>query len=137
MKRFFMSFVTVLVVLSTVGCGKNSSSTILEFSFSTSEAADSSDEKVLYFNENKDRVVMNAQLEIDSGSATLQITDTTSDEIVWSNTYDKNDTFDIELEDIVSGSEYKFTIQTDQSKKVHLIVTSTDNLVNEVEKPEK
>ena len=137
MKRFFMSFVTVLVVLSTVGCGKNSSSTILEFSFSTSEAADSSDEKVLYFNENKDRVVMNAQLEIDSGSATLQITDTTSDEIVWSNTYDKNDTFDIELEDIVSGSEYKFTIQTDQSKRVHLIVTSTDNLVKEVEKPEK
>ena len=73
--RFKKTMLTVMFTIMTVfiftGC--NSTSTDMSFSFNTSTPSDSSDKKTICFNEDYKSVTLNTNLQIDSGSLTMQV----------------------------------------------------------------
>ncbi|MDD2993006.1 MAG: hypothetical protein PHG73_05610 [Pygmaiobacter sp.] len=116
--------------------------TKISFSFDTSTAANSSDEKTIYIHDDMDQLKLNAELKIDSGDATIQVLNTANNEVVWDGNYKEDSNFEIELSDIKANSAYLLKIETTQSKKVSLIITSDVKLsdvkfVENKEKPEK
>lgn len=129
----------LIAMFSLSACNANStvSETKISFSFDTSTAANSSDEKTIYINDDMDKLKLNAELKIDSGDANIQVLNTANNEVVWDGNYKEDSNFEIELSDIKANSAYLLKIETTQSKKVRLIITSDVKLVENKEKPEK
>ena len=134
----------LIALFSLSACNTNSivSETKISFSFDTSTAANSSDEKKIYIHDDMDQLKLNAELKIDSGDATIQVLNTANNEVVWDGNYKEDSNFEIELSDIKANSAYLLKIETTQSKKVSLIITSDVKLsdvklVETKEKPEK
>ena len=129
----------LIALFSLSACNTNSivSETKISFSFDTSAAANSSDEKTIYVNDDMDQLKLNAELKMDSGNATIQVLNTATNEVVWSGNYKEDSNFEIELSDIKANSAYLLKIETTQSKKVSLIITSDVKLIETKEKPEK
>lgn len=129
----------LIALFSLSACNTNSivSETKISFSFDTSAAANSSDEKTIYVNDDMDQLKLNAELKMDSGDATIQVLNTATNEVVWSGNYKEASNFEIELSDIKANSAYLLKIETTQSKKVSLIITSDVKLVETKETPEK
>ncbi len=129
----------LIALFSLSACNTNSivSETKISFSFDTSAAANSSDEKTIYVNDDMDQLKLNAELKMDSGNATIQVLNTATNEVVWSGNYKEDSNFEIELSDIKANSAYLLKIETTQSKKVSLIITSDVKLVETKETPEK
>lgn len=125
-----------LIILSLTACSSGSG-TRMEFSFNTKTPADSYDEKFIYTNEDMDLLILNAELKIDTGEVTIQVQEISNDEIVWSENFNKDTSFSIELTDIKADSEYLINIQSTQSQKVNLVITSNYKLVQNKEKPER
>lgn len=135
-KAFSAQIIKVLLVTSFLflltGCGKES--TTLAFSFHTSSPYDSSEEKVIYFNENYEHVVLNVCLQIDTGSATLQITDL-HNQVIWNNTYEKDKNCKIELNSVIANEQYILSVQTEQAQNVNIQISSSVKLVQDKENP--
>lgn len=129
----------LIAMFSLSACNANStvSETKISFSFDTSTAANSSDEKTIYINDDMDKLKLNAELKIDSGDANIQVLNTANNEVVWDGNYKEDSNFEIELSDIKANSAYLLKIETTQSKKVRLIITSDVKLLENKEKPEK
>ena len=129
----------LIALFSLSACNTNSivSETKISFSFDTSTAANSSDEKKIYIHDDMDQLKLNAELKIDSGDATIQLLNTANNEVVWDGNYKEDSNFEIELSDIKANSAYLLKIETTQSKKVSLIITSDVKLVETKETPEK
>lgn len=125
----------LIAILSLTAC--NAKSTIMEFSFNTSTPSNSSDEKIIYINNDMDKLELSVELKIDSGDATVEVLSISNDEVVWSDTYQEDSNFIIELYDVKANSEYLLKVETIQSKKVNLTITSDNNLIKDNEKPEK
>lgn len=123
-----------IMMFSFMGCNMNKSTTALAFLFHTSKLADSSDEKVIYFNDSYEKLNLDAKLKIDAGSILVEIISPENNEIVWSNTYEEDSEFKIELENIIANSEYKIRVQTKQSKNISLEINSSVKLVKDKEK---
>lgn len=128
-----MVFLLVIALLLT-GCGKEQ--TILSFSFQTAEPYCSKEEKILCFPESYDNMTLDARLSIDTGSVFIQVSNAEGD-AVWSNTYEKSGSFQIELKGIAADEEYLLTVSADQTKRMELQVISPVKLVKEKEKPER
>ena len=136
MKKLFISILfTAVLVCGLCGC-TSSDATIFEFTYQNAEAADMVKEKSIYFNENQDSVILNMILEIDGGTAKMQVFDKQNNQVIWEKTADKAINFDIEMEDFIADHEYIFRIETEQAKYVYLQVTSSEKLVKEKGKPE-
>lgn len=133
MKKVFFIFTLLIIVICSL-CGCTNSTTVLEFTYSNSKF---SYKKALYFNDNRDTVTFNANIEIDEGTVFMQIIDKQSNQTIWEKTTDSSETFDIELSNVVAESEYVFNIMSEQIKYMHLTVTSTEKLVKNKEKPIK
>lgn len=133
MKKLKYGFVFVLITaLLFTGCAAKS--TNLVFSFNTSTPYDSQEEKTIYFNETHDKITLDAELEINEGSVSVYVYDS-NNEAVWSGTYDESGNFRIELTNITADEEYKLEIQTDQTKKAELNISSWEKLVKSKDKP--
>lgn len=132
--RISAILVLLMAMFSVSAC--NASGTKIEFTFNTSSPANSSDEKIIYLNNDIDKLVLNAALKIDSGDAIVQVL-SADDELLWSGNYQKDSDFIIELNDVKANNEYLLKIETTQSKEASLIVTSNKILVKEKEKPDK
>lgn len=126
--------ISCIMMFSFMGCNMNKSTTALEFLFHTSKLSDSSDEKVIYFNDSYEKLNLDAKLKIDAGSILVEIISPENNEIVWSNTYEEDSEFKIELENIIANSEYKIRVQTKQSKNISLEINSSVKLVKDKEK---
>lgn len=137
-KGILLAFL-LMTTLFLFGCTLHGmvSSTNMVFSFDTSVPANSYDEKTLYVRNHLDTLTLDATLTIDSGSVSIQVVRTSDGEIVWSNNYDKNSSFSIELSNVPANSEYSLQIQATQSKKTHLSITSGEKLIQDKEKPAK
>ena len=74
----------LIALFSLSACNTNSivSETKISFSFDTSAAANSSDEKKIYIHDDMDQLKLNAELKIDSGDATIQVLNTANNEVV-------------------------------------------------------
>ena len=124
-----------IVILTLSSCTANG--TKMEFSFNTGSPSNSIDVKTIYINNDMDKLVLNAELKIDSGDAIVKILSVFDNEVIWNGSYQEDSNFIIELLDLEENSEYLLKVETTQSKKVSLIVTSDDKLVKDKEKPEK
>ena len=135
--RFKKTMLTVMFTIMTVfmfrGC--NSTSTDMSFSFNTSTPSDSSDKKTICFNEDYKSVTLNTNLQIDSGSLTMQVCDS-NDDVIFSDKYEKSGNYDINLENVSADKDYIIKVQTEQSKNVKLNISSSVKLVKDKEKPE-
>lgn len=133
MKKIKYGIIFVFITaLFFSGCtGK---STNLVFSFNTSTPYDSQEEKTIYFNEAHDKITLDAELEINEGSVSVYVYDS-NNEAVWSGTYDESGNFQIELKNITADEEYKLEIQTNQTKKAALNISSWEKLVKSKDKP--
>ena len=134
------AFLLLLIAMfSLSACNANStvSETTISFSFDTSAVANFSDEKTIYINDDLDKLRLNAELKMDSGDATIQVLKTATNEVVWSGSSKEDSSFEIELSDIKANSAYLLKIETTQSKKVSLVITSDVKLIETKEKPEK
>ena len=129
--RYGIIFVFIVALLFSGCAGK---STNLVFSFNTSTPYDSQEEKTIYFNEAHDKITLEAELEINEGSVSVYVYDS-NNEAVWSGTYDESGNFQIELKNITADEEYKLEIQTNQTKKVVLNISSWEKLVKSKDKP--
>lgn len=131
MKKAFLIFTLLIAVICSL-CGCTTKSTVLEFTYSNSKFAY---EKSLYFNEDRDTVTLNANIEIDEGTVVMQIIDKQNNRTVWEKTTDTGEAFDIELSNVVAESEYVFSIESEQIKYMHLTVTSSEKLIKDKVKP--
>lgn len=129
--RYSIIFVLITALLFSGCAGK---STNLVFSFNTSTPYDSQEEKTIYFNESHDKITLDAELEINEGSVSVYVYDS-NNEAVWSGTYDESGNFQIELKNITADEEYKLEIQTDQTKKAELNISSWEKLIKSKDKP--
>lgn len=109
----------------------------MKFSFNTSMPSNSNDEKTIYINDDMDKLELHADLKVDSGEVTIQVLDTSDEEIIWNGSYNEDSIFKIELLALKANSEYLLKIEAVQSKNVKLIITSDNKLVKDKEKPEK
>lgn len=126
----FVFFITLFFS----GCAGKS--TNLVFSFNTSIPSDFQEEKTVYFNEAHDKIILDANLEIDAGSVSVYIYNS-SGEAVWDDTYAQSGDYRIELNSISEDEEYTLAIQTEQTKKVTLNISSLEKLVKSKDKPLK
>lgn len=133
--RFSAFLFLFIAIFSLSACNVNG--TKMEFSFNTSSLSNSSDKKSIYVNSDMDKLELNADLKIDSGDAIIQVLNASNDEVIWNNSYQEDSKFKIVLNDIKADNEYLLIIETTQSKKVNLIITSDNKLVRDKEKPEK
>lgn len=129
--RYGIIFVFIVALLFSGCAGK---STNLVFAFNTSTPYDSQEEKTIYFNEAHDKITLDAELEINEGSVSVYVYDS-DNEAVWSGTYDESGNFQIELKNITADEEYKLEIQTNQTKKAALNISSWEKLVKSKDKP--
>lgn len=129
--RYGIIFVFIVALLFSGCAGK---STNLVFSFNTSTPYDSQEEKTIYFNKAHDKITLDAELEINEGSVSVFVYDS-NNKAVWSGTYDESGNFQIELKNITADEEYKLEIQTNQTKKVVLNISSWEKLVKSKDKP--
>lgn len=131
--------ILMIAALALCACGSENitSYTIMESQFGTSVPTDSSDEKIIYINEDMDRLLLKARLKIDCGSATIQVIDLANDAVIWSEDFTEDSNFDMELVGLKAQSEYFLNVQSVQSKDVYLTVTSDEKLVKNKEKPER
>lgn len=136
MKKRFKLCVLILslAVLFLTACAAENTS--LVFSFRSNSSSDFKEEKTLYFNEAREKVVLDASLQIDDGNVSVRVYDT-DNEIVWNNTYEKSESFEIELYNVASDEEYKLEVSANQTKSAELKIFSEENLVKDKEKPEK
>lgn len=135
MKRV-LCLVMVLLLLLLASCSTASSTTDMKFSYSTSNPADSSDTKSLYFNEDMALVELQADLKIDSGSAIVTIANPDGRETK-SELYTKDAQFSISLTDIKADTECQLTFETVQTKNATLTITSDVKMVKNPEKPDR
>lgn len=136
MKKAFITILTFLMAILTLtltACGDGKGETVLEFTCNNSEF---SDEKSIYFNEEFDSLILTADFEIQDATATMQILDKQNNHIVWEKSTNNTEKFNIELKDIVANTEYFFHIEVEETKYMHLIITSPVKLVKDKEKPE-
>ena len=136
MKKTFITILACLMAILTLAltaCSDGKGETVLEF---TCKNSDFSNEKSIYFNEKFDSLVLTADFEIQEATATMQILDKQSNQVVWEKTTDNTEKFDIELKNIVANTEYFFRIEVRQTKYMHLLITSPVKLVKDKEKPE-
>lgn len=135
-KKFTAQLINLLLSANLIflltSCGKES--TALSFSYHTTSPCNSASEKVIYFNESYEHVVLDADLQIDTGSVYLQITDT-DDTIIWNNTFDKGGNYQIDLDHVTADHEYTLTLQAYQTQSVNLQISSSVKLVQDKEKP--
>lgn len=129
--RYGTIFVFIVALLFSGCAGK---STNLVFSFNTITPYDSQEEKTIYFNKAHDKITLDAELEINEGSVSVYVYDS-DNEAVWSGTYDESGNFQIELKNITADEEYKLEIQTNQTKKAALNISSWEKLVKSKDKP--
>lgn len=127
----------ILACSFMTACGNTELYTRFEFSFSDSSGNDFSDQKSIYANESKDELILNASLKIDEGKATVEIFDSDTNESVCSCSYENNVDFDIILKDVRKGQEYIISVKAEQTKNVNLIVSASEKLVRNKEKPSK
>lgn len=125
----------LLSVCLLTACQNEQVGTNLNFSFHTSEVTDSNDEKIIYINETKEKIELNASLEIDCGEVLVQVVSAEDDATVWENSYEESTDFVIELQEVKADSKYILKIQTVETKNVNLTITSSENLVEDKEKP--
>lgn len=133
--RIFALLFLLIIISPLSACNVNG--TKIEFSFNTSSPSNSSNEKTIYIKNDMDKLELNFELKIDSGNAIIQVLNASNNEVLWNNSYQEDSKFKIELNDIKADSEYLFKIETTQSKKVKLIITSNSKLVRDKEKPGK
>lgn len=126
------------ILISLCSCSLfDNSATQMVFSFDTNEPSNySSDSKILYINEDIEKLELNAELKTDSEDVTVQVIDF-NDEIIWSENYNNNSNFKIELFDLKSESEYLLKVEARTSKNLKLTVTSETKLVKNKEKSDK
>lgn len=126
-------FVFIIALLFSGCTGK---STNFVFSFNTSIPADLQEEKTIYFNEAHDRITLDANLEIDTGNVSVFVYNSNG-ELVWNSTYAQSGDYQIELKSISADEEYMLAIQTEQTKKISLNISSLEKLVKSKDKPVK
>lgn len=132
MRHIKRYLIILTVVLMLTGCGTLNDSE-LYFSFSSSEPRDSSEQKPVCFNDNFDKLTLNAEIKVDTGSVLIKVI-APGDEVIWSSTYDKDIITDIVLEDIYANADYKIVIETTQTKKASVKITSDEKLSKDKEK---
>lgn len=128
-------FLLVCICMLTA-CQKNYTGTKFEFLFNTSEAANAYDEKTIYIEKGQEKIKLNASLDLECGEAVIQIV-SADNTVIWENSYSQSGDFSIELNDLEIDSEYVIRIQTTDTKKVSLVITSEMDLAKDKEKPDK
>lgn len=131
--KYGTAFVFIIAMLFS-GCADKSTS--LVFSFNTSIPADSREEKTIYFNEAHDKITLDANLKIDTGSVSVFVYNSNGESVLDS-TYEQSGDYQIELKSISADEEYTLAIQTEQTKKVTLNISSLEKLVKSKDKPVK
>ena len=118
-------------------CGNAKNNTRFEFNFNDSQGNDFSEQKSIYTNESKDELILNALLKINQGKVTVEILDSNTSESLSSCSYESNADFDIILKDVQKGQEYIISVKAEQTKNVNLVVSASEKLVQNKEKPSK
>ncbi|MDE6724227.1 MAG: DUF4624 family lipoprotein [Ruminiclostridium sp.] len=68
---------------------------------------------------------------------TVEILDSNTSESLSSCSYESNADFDIILKDVQKGQEYIISVKAEQTKNVNLVVSASEKLVQNKEKPSK
>lgn len=135
--RIRKSICALLACIFMTACGNAKNNTQFEFNFNNSQGNDFSKQKSIYTNESKDELILNASLKINQGKVTVEILDSNTSESLSSCSYESNADFDIILKDVQKGQEYIISVKAEQTKNVNLVVSASEKLVQNKEKPSK
>ena len=133
----FLILPCIIVTTFACACSNLSSNTMLKFDFITSSFTDSEDSKIIYINNDMEKLELNAALKVDAGEVTIQVVNALSDETMWSEKYKSDSDFKIELFNLKANDEYMLEIHTSQTKKVSFTVTTNAKLVKDKGTPKK
>ena len=133
-RKIICAFLACIFMTACVNAEHN---TRFEFNFNDSQGNDFSEQKSIYINESKDELVLNASLKIDGGKAEVEVISSDSKESVSSFSYESDADFDIILKDVQEGQEYVISVKAEQTKNVNLVVSASEKLVQNKEKPSK
>ncbi len=127
----------VVACVFMTACKNAEHNTRFEFNFNDSQGSDFSEQKSIYINESKDELVLNASLKIDGGKAEVEVISSNSKESVSSFSYESDADFDIILKDVQEEQEYIISVKAEQTNKISLVVSASEKLVHNKEKPSK
>lgn len=136
MKKTYLILIIMCVCMLTA-CQNKRLGTSLEFSFNANEKSSEYDEKTIYIDESKDKVELDTTLVMDSGQVSIQVVSTNDGTVIWENLYEQSGAFSIVLNDLEDDSEYVIKIQTVNTEKASITMTSADDLVKDKDKPTK
>ncbi len=139
MKKIKISVCALSLMLFTAisaSCENTQTGTSLQFAFSGNSAESQNSQKSIYTKKETDSLNLNAKLEIDSGTASIQITNAESEDVIWESLYSESDSFLIELNDLQADSEYIINF-TAKSSRANLIITCPESLLEEKTIPDK
>ena len=132
-----LSAFLLIGICMLAACGNKYSGTRLEFTFETNEPSNEYKENTIYITEDTKSVILHTSLDMDCGSIAIQVICVEDESVVWENSYEQSGNFDIVLDHLIADQEYLVCIQTTDTKKVHMVLTSPDNLVKDKETPGK
>ncbi len=135
MKKRLYNQVIVLWAISILllaGCGMEGSR--FTFQFNTSAPKDSEMEKAIHFDEDYPSVVLNVDLQINTGSVSVEI-ERLDGETISSSTYQESGKYQIELKNISAGEDCTIFVRTNQTKKVTLKMSSSVRMIKSKELP--
>ncbi len=136
MRRKLSAFLLIGICMLTA-CGNKYLGTRLEFTLEASEPSNEYKENTIYITDDTRNVTLHASLDMDCGSIAIQVIHAEDGAVVWENSYEQSGDFDIVLEHLTADQEYLVCIQTTDTIKVHMVLTSPDNLVMDKETPDK
>ena len=136
MRRKLSAFL-LFGIYMLAACGNKYLGTRLEFTFEASEPSSEYKENTIYITEDTENVILHTSLDMDCGSIAIQVICVEEGSVVWENSYKQSGDFDIILEHLIADQEYLVCIQTTDTTKVHMVLTSPDNLVKDKKTPDK
>ena len=119
-------------ILLLTGCGMEG--TRFSFQFNTSAPKDSEMEKAIHFDEAYPSVILDVDLQINTGSVSVEIKNLDG-ETISSSTYKESGKYQIELKDISAGQDCTIFVRTNQTKKVTLKMSSSVRMIKSKEMP--
>ncbi|MDF2595864.1 MAG: hypothetical protein K0R69_2205 [Clostridia bacterium] len=130
-------YVFLVILMSFTGCSyaeNGVSSSKIKMAYNSSIPDNFTSEKIIYCNDSIQRLEFDVDLRIETGDVKLEIIDSSDESIIWSNNYfSERERFKMELLDLKPQNEYIIRIQANKTKKIQLILSSSEKLVPDKE----
>lgn len=132
---------SIMMLLSLVGCGETISENVIDINFSTYSGVK---EKEIFLNSDVNSLNMDGTISMKSGNVVLYVKVQGTNEILYSREYTSanNGSISVDIDDLDGNRDLIFGLQANKAEKFKLYLTSQQKLIRDkeitgVSKPDK